>query len=295
MELKKLPILVVAYCRAARLEQTLSSLIQEKRKIYIAIDKAPESLSNQNQSVIDCAESFRSQLDLEIHINSRQFGVMFGVPTAVDWVLKREDSCIVLEDDCTISAEALKYFDSMAEKLTGNIALISGDSPWSAGQIQTSTLSDYPLIWGWATNRFQWSRLRILIGGDIPWKIIVRQILKNPLKVLPIAYFLAAQIRVRKGIVKAWDCSVALSMLLQNLTCVIPNERLISNVGNDEFAHHTFTNAAIFRNQNVHPGSVSTLLIDSVQMKHTTNRIIIQNVYEMKMRHLLSPIKAIFS
>lgn len=287
--------MLVAYCRESGIANLLNTLQHDTRKIYVAIDKAPPNLQTQNLNVIRCVETFRSTLDLEIKLNETQAGVKFGVPWAVDWVLANEDACIILEDDCTISLEALDYFDSMAENLVGNVALISGDSPWEVGQVEASSLSDYPLIWGWATNRNQWSRLRQLIGGEIAWLRIIRSILKFPKKTLPISYFLAAQMRVKKGKLKAWDCSVALNMLLNNLTCIIPNVRLVNNVGDDEYAHHTLTGTALSRNSIDSSSAVTTLLTDSAQLKNFTNRAIRKEIYNMKWRHLFSPIKALFS
>jgi hypothetical protein len=290
---RKLPILLVAYCRESQISNILETLKQDNRKIYVAIDKAPSYLQTENQNVIRSVESFKTTLDLEIKLNEMQAGVKFGVPRAVDWVLEKEDACIVLEDDCTISFDALEYFDSMNEKLNGKVALISGDCPWEVDQIEISTLSNYPLIWGWATNRNQWTKLRTLIGGEIPWTKIIGSIIKNPKNILSVTYFLAAQIQVKKGKLQAWDCSVALRMLLDNLTCIIPNVRLINNVGDDEYAHHTTNQAAISRKPNNQYRTVNTFLSSSVHMKNKTNKVIRQEIYKMKWKHLLSPIKAL--
>jgi septum formation topological specificity factor MinE len=290
---RKLPILLIAYCRESQVSNLLEILQQDNRKIYVAIDKAPLNLQTENQNVIRCVESFKSTLDLEIKLNETQAGVKFGVPRAVDWVLEEEDACIVLEDDCTISLDALDYFDSMTEKLTGKVALVSGDCPWEVDRIEISTLSNYPLIWGWATNRNQWKKLREVIGGEIPWFKVIRSIFLYPRNLLSISYFLAAQIQVKKGKLQAWDCSVALGMLLNNLTCIIPNVRLVSNIGNDEYAHHTINQAAVSRKPKNKLGKASTLLSMSARMKNDTNEVIRQEIYMMKWKHLLSPIKAL--
>jgi hypothetical protein len=107
--------------------------------------------------------------------------------------------------------------------------------------------------------------------------------------------FLAAQIQVKKGKLQAWDCSVALGMLLDNLTCIIPNVRLVNNLGNDEFAHHTTNQTAITRKPIDKPGKVSTILSSSAHMKNKTNKVIREELYRMKWKHLLSPVKAFFS
>ena len=293
MTTSNLPILIVAYCRAARLEELLRNLQGERRRIYVAIDKAPKNLRDQNNEVIAIAEEFRGRLDLRLQINDQQAGVKFGVPYAVDWIFQFEESCIILEDDCEVPKTALTYFDEMSIYLGGNIALISGDSPWSSGEIWQSTLCDFPLIWGWATNRVQWTKLRELVGGPIPWTTIFCTVLRKPKSILPISYFLAAQIRVKRNNLQAWDCSVALGMLLQNLKCIIPNVRIVENFGSDEFAHHTVSTSDINRSQPSNVNLVSSKLNTQSNALNLTNKAVRKRVYKMKRIHLLSPLKAL--
>ena len=290
---KKLPILIVAFCRAALLERLLTKLLYEQRTIYLVIDKAPENLASENNNVRLCAESFKDRLDIIIRVNEKQAGVKFGVPQAVDWVLDFEDCCIILEDDCDFSLNALPYFDQMFIHLGGDIAMITGDSPWNKNEIEHSTQSQYPLIWGWATNREQWKKMSRLIGGEIPWRRVLQSAVKKPRMFLSITYFLSAQIKVKRGQLQAWDCSVALNMLLANLKCITPNVRIIENVGDDEFAHHTFDNIDLARGRIENKAAASTVLRNDLESEKATNKAIRQRIYNMKMRQVFSPVKAL--
>jgi hypothetical protein len=293
MSEKKLPVLIVAYCRVSQISKLLETLQKENRRVYIAIDKAPQELFNQNKLVIDCAISFKSKLDLKIRLNEVQAGVKFGVGNAIDWVFEFEESCIILEDDCDITIESLDYLDQMSKYLGEKIALISADSPWFPYEKNINTLSVFPLIWGWTTNRFQWTKLRSLIGGKIPWRGIFITIIKNPNLVVPILFFLAAQIRVKKGRLQAWDCSVALYMLLENMKCIIPNVRLVENVGNDEFAHHTHDFNDVNRSHKLESRLVSLDFSTSKANERHTSTVIRKRIYKMKWFHAFSPIKAL--
>jgi hypothetical protein len=290
---RKLPVLIVAYCRASRITQLLEMLEDQDRRVYVAIDKAPATLTSENEKVRLCVESFKSRLNLVIQVNKTQAGVKLGVPQAIDWVMNYEESCIILEDDCTSSAESLDYFDRMSGYLKGNIALISGDSPWESAEVAHSSLSAYPLIWGWATNREQWQKLRTLIGGQIPWSEVIFSGLRKPTNILPISYFLSAQIRVNRGDLQAWDCSVALNMLLKNLKCVIPNVRIINNIGDDEFAHHTLDKIKLTRSQRINVKSVSTSLAIPRYAERATDMAIRKRIYKMKWQQVFSPLKAL--
>ena len=290
--MSKLPVLIVAYCRASRLHNLLRILENENRKVYVVIDKAPEGLRAENEAVIQCAESFLNKIDLEIHVNELQAGVKFGVPKALDIIFLKEISCIVLEDDCLPSSLSLSYFDEMCKLVQSDIGMVSGDSPWNNLEISYCTLSSFPLIWGWATTRDQWEKLRQLIGGHIPYRKLILTLFKRPNLATPVLYFLAAQIRVRRNFLQAWDCSVALNMLINDMKSIIPNIRLIENLGVDEFAHHTFSQEAVFRQEDSKFENVSLILNRKKSKEILTNEAIKKRIYKMKWFHTFAPLKA---
>jgi hypothetical protein len=290
--MNKLPVLIVAYCRASRLDNLLRILENEDRKVYVVIDKAPENLRTQNEAVIRCAESFLNKLDLEIHVNEIQAGVKFGVPKALDRIFLKEISCIIIEDDCLFNSTSLSYFDEMSQFVHSDIGMVAGDSPWNSIEMSQSTLSSFPLIWGWTTTRDQWVKLSQLIGGYIPCGKIVRTIIRRPRLATPILYFLSAQIRVKRDILQAWDCSLALNMLLNDMKCIIPNVRQIENLGADEFAHHTFGHESVLR-QHEHKFKNASLILNVNKYEEIlTNDSIKKRIYKMKWFHILSPLKA---
>jgi hypothetical protein len=291
---RKLPVLIVTYCRAQNLRNLLEGLINTDRRVYVVIDKASERLIKENQEVIQCARSFEGKLDITIHINRFQAGVKMGVPTAIDFVLSIEEDCIILEDDCILTPQALEYFDEMSLHLGKDISLISGDSPWSDEEMNVSTISCYPLIWGWATNRAQWKKLKIFVNSEVPWVKVLVAAIKYPQQTTSIAYFLSAQIKVKRGKLQAWDCSVALGMLVQNLKCIVPNLHLVINIGNDEFAHHTLDHNSLHRKEIKEANPATTEISFSKHLEKKTNKAIASRIYRMRRRHILSPIKALF-
>lgn len=291
---RKLPVLIVAYCRAYNLKNLLEGLMNTDRRVYVVIDRAPERFKKENQDVIQCARSYEEILDLTIHINKFQAGVKMGVPTALDFVLGIEEDCIILEDDCTLTSQALEYFDEMSLHLGKNISLISGDSPWSSEEMSVSTISSYPLIWGWATNRAQWKKLKIFVNSEVPWLKVLFAAIKYPQRAIPLAYFLSAQIKVKRGKLQAWDCSVALGMLVQNLKCVVPNSNLVVNIGNDEFAHHTLDHNSLHKNSTQNANFATKEISFSKLLEKETNKAIASRVYSMRRRQIFSPIKALF-
>jgi hypothetical protein len=294
LEPEKLPVLVVAFSRSQNLHQILSRLIGENRRVYVVIDKATDRFARENKEVIGCAKNFEQKLDLQIRVNTEPAGVKLGVPGALEYVLSKEEQCIVIEDDCLVDVTALAFFDSMAPNLKGKICLVSGDSPWNDDERCINTVSTYPLIWGWATNRKQWEKLKIYIDQPTPWIAAFKTLRRKPKFAIPLAFFLASQIRVEKNKLQAWDCSLALSMIIQDLKCIIPSQRLTSNIGNDKFAHHTITEKSVRIEVETRRGEVTDQISFGKRGECLTNAAIRKRIYQMKWFHILSPIKALF-
>jgi hypothetical protein len=110
-----------------------------------------------------------------------------------------------------------------------------------------------------------------------------------------VAFFLAAQIRIKKGTLQAWDCSMALEMLLSNKKCIVPNVRLIENVGYDEFAHHTIIKTELDVSERSASTHVSIDLDLNPSSNAQTDRAIRQYIYNMKWYNIFAPAKALFT
>ena len=118
-------------------------------------------------------------------------------------------------------------------------------------------------------------------------------VLQRPRKILILCFFLAAHIRVHRGRSKAWDCSLALGMLLKGKKALIPNLTMVTNTGRDEVASHTIRGEnqdSIFRKESSNPPS--SIIDESLFCTNKTDKQIQKKLYNLKIRHLLSPFKA---
>jgi hypothetical protein len=225
--------------------------------------------------------------------------VGLGVPSALDWVLNFEDEVIILEDDCLPTEAAYTFFDDQSSRLTDEIVMACGTSPWPAeksdSESRSLSISSYPLIWGWSTNSKSWYKLSKLIQNRTPHLRVLKAILLNPSRIKILCFFYAAVIRVNRGKLKAWDSPVALEMLLSGYKAIITNKSLIQNSGQDENASH-FSN----------PGSLLSEVVSQSQIgrarSHLDRRLescaeidkkIEKSIYSLKLRHIFSPIKAL--
>jgi hypothetical protein len=294
-----LPILIVCYLRPEKLETLLSQLTSSTRKIYIYIDRANNRDLEINTQVFEVAEKFKDSLNIKIYWEERNQGVGLGVPSALNWVFNFEDEVIILEDDCQPTKYAYEFFDSQNSRLSSQIVMACGTSPWDGKNDENDTrslsLSSYPLIWGWSTNLESWSKIGRLIQSKTPHLRVLKAIIQNPSKIGIICFFYAAVIRVNRGRLKAWDSPVALEMLLKGYKAIISNKSLIQNSGQDNSASHflnpdSVLDEIVSRSQN---GPSSSNLDHSLEASEEVDRNIEEKIYFLRARHILSPIKAL--
>lgn len=293
-----LPILIIAYLRPEELRRCLERFQSRDQKFYVFVDYAEQKNRSLNQEVIDCASEFLLGGNVDLQISKHNLGVAKAVPEAINWIAQTEKKFIVLEDDCQLNQEGLKYLNEYAYLLDDKVSLICATSPWDYETNTNSSyplsLSSYPLISGWATSATNWEELSTYIGEMPPYGEVFRKILKFPGKAKAISFFMASQIRVYRGKVNAWDSSLALWMLLNSKKSLVPNITMVTNTGRDQVAAHTLPSEgenSIFRPETL--GAPSMILDFSKAMCEQTDRQIERLLYRMKFKHILSPLKAL--
>jgi hypothetical protein len=269
------------------------------RRIYVFIDRAVGESEAINNEVLQIAEHFQSLMEIMILRAPFNYGVKSAVPEAINWIAQYEDEFIVLEDDCHLNESGFKFFDEHIAVVRDDIAIICGTSPWDLNPaiktIQNLSFSKYPLISGWATSAQQWRRISYLIEQPPPYRLSLQKVLNQPNLLIPVCFFLAAHIRVNKHKLQAWDCSVALAMLISGLFSLIPNVTMVTNTGRDEVAEHTVPKEGednIFRAASTE--FPSDKIDYNLKPNLNTDKEIESELYGMRGRHALSPFKAYF-
>ena len=279
-------MLIVCYLRPKNLELLLQNLEMQDRKLYVFIDKSGNNNFQKNEDVFNIARKFQITMDISILWSDKNIGVARAVPFAIEWISSFEEEFIILEDDCIPRSGALPWFDRNIDALNDSVVMISGFSPCKKSTGQGSTIGiqiKYPMIWGWATSKGAWQKI---MPRTFTFRNLLRMYLKperNLKSKLSLSYFIAAQIRVQKGKMMAWDAPVALNMLISNRKALVSPECLIDNVGTDEFASHP--QLKYLKNRiSDHPESVS----NSSQLEN----LIEETIYQMKPRNILAPVRA---
>ena len=256
-----------------------------ERQIYIFADSpsGPGKIQDLNSEVINIVLTHRLRDRIRLFQPQNNVGVKNAVPMAIEWAMSFEIALIILEDDCIPKAGAFEFFDKQINNLDSKKVMVCGSLPQDPSNENSdavlSQLANYPLIWGWATNRSSWNSLRAGIDRKtVPWVQILAEIGRDLSKTKGILFFAAAVIRVNRGQLKAWDSPLALHMLINDYKSILPTVNLITNTGDDEVASH--------------PPRISLPNSKRDQNNLNINKLLESKVYDLRNRHLLSPVKA---
>ena len=279
-------MLIVCYLRPANLEILLKNAEFSGRKIYIFIDRCVTSEYSVNEKVYQVASKLLGRFEVEILWSPENLGVAKGVPTAIEWISRFETHFIILEDDCIPRDGSLCWFDEKINLVNNSLLLISGYSPGpllKPGDQILGIECKYPMIWGWATSADAWQLLKPKSYSYLELlSVLIKSERKNKTR-LSMAFFIAAQIRVQSGKLKAWDAPMALNMLIGSYKSLVPTKCLVENIGDDLVASHR-------QIQGVQRALSQefTNFADASQLE----RAIESKVYGMTIRNYLAPLKA---
>lgn len=234
MSTTSLPCVILGYSRF----ESLIKLVQQADRIgfnpiYVSVDGPanPEVSQIQDQIKVGVATvSLSTKTKVVTNFHHTNMGVAGGIISGIDWFFSIENFGAILEDDLEISADFYHYvkFGQNYFQENSKCLLLSGCrfSPSS----KTLALTNYPLIWGWATNRSNWKKMRSGLLSKPKAKLSL-----NPRR----NYWNVGSRRVHDGLIDTWDIPLASFMLEENYLCLLPPVNLTTNVGFDAHAAHT--------------------------------------------------------
>jgi hypothetical protein len=193
---------------------------------------------------------------------------------------------IVLEDDlrfgidfCEFAKQALIQYENDPE-----VWMVSGTQhfPNYFGREQVSW-SNYPMIWGWASWSDKW---KIMREGLVAQKKIG---IKNLLDKKFLFWSIGAN-RALSGKVDTWDTPLAFEFQKSKKLCVLPPINLITNIGNDNVATHTFGKDNLLNLKIEKPPSHLKFTDEpNYRDLHQYNLLLEKNIFKIKFRHIFLP------
>lgn len=244
MTVTRLAVLVVAFERPAATRAVLEVLSNYgSADVAIFQDGPRDSLeaAARHKAVRDVIREFEGGLVSDYCGLRQNAGCAFGVSKALRWFFSKEESGVILEDDCLPTTEFLDYCATGLEnhRRDQRVGSIGGQgySIPAGATPGRSVLSRYPQIWGWATWRDRLDDFRVVVPDwrdrletSPQWKelgVIERRDWRKTFR------------SVATTRPHTWDAQLVLHQWTSNRYSLLPPVPMVENIGFGELATHT--------------------------------------------------------
>jgi hypothetical protein len=244
------PILFLIFNRIEHSSKVFESIraIQPSR-LYIAADGPRLSILGEKEKCNQVRDLILHQIDWDCEVytlfRETNLGCGLAVSSAISWFFDHVDDGIILEDDC-LPDETFFYFCSElldTHRNNSSISIISGCNfdlnQAGATEKNTYFFSKIPYTWGWATWKRTW------LGYDYnikKWsKINKHSFLKRIFTEIEFQNFwrkIFDDIFLKNDTI--WDYQFFFHCFLRNQLAIVPSVNLVTNIGHDHTATHTF-------------------------------------------------------
>jgi hypothetical protein len=251
------PLLMIAFNRPEKAQRVFEAVrAAAPRRLYVAAD-GPRAEVPSDSDLCERTRRVLHQVDWPCEVQrlyrTSNLGCKRGVGTAIDWFLAKEESGIILEDDCLPTPDFFPFCAELLERYRDapDVMMIGGHNSlgmWD-GKTSSYVFSRTAPIWGWATWRRAWAlydpamtrwsepEAHALVRSRMPYT----------------EYRITSQRfdKVYEGRLDSWGFAWAFAILINGGVSVMPTRNLVTNIGFDGEATHT-------RNPWSHEGVVST-------------------------------------
>jgi hypothetical protein len=244
----KTPIAFIIFNRPDNTKKVFEIIRQAQPSRLLVIADGPRA--NRPDDIEKCAatRAVIDQVDWDCEVtknfSDKNLGCGTRVSSGITWVFDQVEEAIILEDDCIPHPTFFRYCEELLERyrFDSRVMHISGSNFWATKhpREQSYLFSHYSQMWGWASWRRAWQHYDFQMKQ---WPEVKQ---KNLLKDLLIDQHAAdtwTKIfqNVVDGGVDTWDYQWHFACWLQHGLAIVPNVNLVSNIGFDEDATHTFT------------------------------------------------------
>lgn len=214
-------------------------------RLFLAVDGPREDRAGE-ADLVKQNEAFAAAVDwpCEVSTLSRESNLGCGpaVSKAITWFFSEVESGIILEDDCVPARSFFPFAAELLERYKDDdrVMMINGTSylPETIETRHSYYFSRFGNIWGWASWRRAWNCYDYELSR---WPH--DETAQNRLRefgALPRWHINRNFALSKKGIINTWDYQWEHAILAHDGMVVAPVKNLVSNVGFDERATHTF-------------------------------------------------------
>ena len=233
-----IPILLFVYNRLNHTKRTVESLLANQnisQHELIVFSDGPKTVvdSSSVNQVRDFIATIKGFKSATVHCSNTNKGLSRSIIDGVTQVLKRFDSCIVIEDDLVLSPHFLSFMRDGLSKYSADsrVASIHGYVYPADSVLPTNFFMKGADCWGWGT----WKRAWNLFEPD--GSKLLEQLKKRGLiNEFDFGGSYAYSGLLKKQIerkVDSWAIRWHASIFLENMLTLYPGKSLVHNIGND--------------------------------------------------------------
>jgi hypothetical protein len=213
------------------------------RKLYVIADGAREGKPEEKE-LVRRTRDVVSEIDWPCEVTrvyaEKNLGLRQRIFTGLDHVFSKEDSAVVLEDDCLPSQSFFSFCSELLEvhEKNENVALVSGFNFAPSKRLQTDYLySTSTYIWGWASWARTWKEFRASPQVESWTKQETEEIKKTFASKIQMKEFLGMMSIA--DTLNTWDISLAVWVRQSKKLTIVPRLNLVENIGFGAEATHT--------------------------------------------------------
>ena len=267
----QIPILLNVFNRPEETSQVLAILNDLKPgRLFVHCDGPRPNRSEDIENVTEVRRIIHDGVtwpcELKCLFEETNLGCGRGPATAMTWFFTHVEEGIVLEDDCCPHPDFFPYCQQLLDKYRNDerIGIISGTCfSKITDHLVSYRFSAYAGIWGWATWKRTWDLFDFNFQkSDDDFIRKVKPFVKSRQAT---DYWLNILHKCEKdGPGRSyWDYQLHLCLLYANKIHILPNKNLVTNIGFNQNATHTFDQGSAFANKStegilplIHPKTI---------------------------------------
>jgi hypothetical protein len=248
--LLKAPVALIIFNRPETTARVFVEIRKAKPAKLLVVADGPRSDRPNEADKCAAARAVIEQVDWDCELFTDYANTNMGcrqrVSSGIDWIFDTVEEAIILEDDCLPHPTFFRFCDELLERYRDDkrIMAISGDN-FQFGRTWTNYsyyFSRYNHIWGWATWRRAWQYYDVTmkLWPEIRSKGWLNDILSNA----GAAKFWSENFQMiyagQERRADTWDAQWTFTCWIQNGLTILPTVNLVSNIGFNLEATHTF-------------------------------------------------------
>jgi hypothetical protein len=240
---------MIVFNRPEETRKVFSRLAAAKpRKLYVVADGPRQMSADDPERCAEARKIFESvdwDCTLEKRFLDKNLGCGRGPAEGISWVLEKEQSTIILEDDCVPDVSFFRYCDELLDlyREDERVMMIGGISNMYEGRPHAHSyyFSGLPSCFGgWATWKRAWKKfdMKVRLWPELKSTDWLSDILQNPEEVVHWASIFD-RAYADAGEADYWDYQWAFACWAHHGLTILPTTNLIQNIGFGENATHT--------------------------------------------------------